>query len=272
MRNKEKISKHFLADKIPLILAAVLMLAVSMLPGMVLSMIIEPFYNETNAKTLVLLWCVSQIVVTVLILILFEKWFFPEYEGSMKMNGFSYGMKLTIPVFIFWAVWMTIKVITKQSVYYPPDLEAIIKGMRPGICEEIAFRGIAVALLLRKYRKPENIWVPVIFTSVFFGLTHFMNITEPGDFLPITVTSLFAIVYGIVLGIIYTFCGCVWPTVILHSLYDIALNCIENAESSVEWLVFVDVGGMTVLMILYLIYFLKTRVQAVSLWDTKWHN
>ena len=55
MKNKGKFSKHFLADKIPLILAAVLMIAVSMLPGMILSIIIEPFYNETNAKTLVLL-------------------------------------------------------------------------------------------------------------------------------------------------------------------------------------------------------------------------
>ena len=272
MKNKGKFSKHFLADKIPLILAAVLMIAVSMLPGMILSMIIEPFYNEANAKTLVLLWCISQIVVTVLIMILFEKWFVPEYEGSMKMKGFSYGMKLTIPVFIFWSVWMTIKVITKQSVCYPPDFEAIVKGMRPGICEEIAFRGIAVALLLRRYRKPENIWVPVIFTSVFFGITHFFNITEPDEILPIAVTSLFATVYGIVLGIIYTFSGCIWPTVILHSLYDIALNCIENAESSVEWLVFVDVGGMTLIMVLYLIYFLKKRKQSAALWNTKWHN
>ena len=106
----------------------------------------------------------------------------------------------------------------------------------------------------------------------FLGITHFFNITEPDEILPIAVTSLFATVYGIVLGIIYTFSGCIWPTVILHSLYDIALNCIENAESSVEWLVFVDVGGMTLIMVLYLIYFLKKRKQSAALWNTKWHN
>lgn len=264
--------KHFLADKIPLILAAVLMLAVSMLPGMVLSMIIEPFYNESNGLALQLLWCLGQIFVTVLILVLFERWFVPEYEGSMKLHGFSCGMKLALPVFIFWTVWMTVKVAAKQSVAYPLDFESIVKGMRPGICEEIAFRGIAVALLYRSYRKPENIWVPVIFTSVFFGITHLFNITGPDDILPFAVTSFFAIVFGIVLGVIYSFCGCIWPTVILHSVYDIALNCIENTKTSPDWLIFVDVGGITILMIFYLIYFLRKKDQVSSLWNSKWHN
>lgn len=64
MSDKPKFSKHFLADKIPLILAAVLMLAVSMLPSMGLELIIEPFYNESNGLALQMLWCIGQIIIT----------------------------------------------------------------------------------------------------------------------------------------------------------------------------------------------------------------
>ena len=49
MENKKKVSKHFLADRIPLILSAVLMLAGAFLPNMIISSIIEPFYNESKA-------------------------------------------------------------------------------------------------------------------------------------------------------------------------------------------------------------------------------
>ena len=73
MNDKPKYSKHFLADKIPLILAAVLMLAVSMLPSMGLELIIEPFYNKSNGLALQMLWCIGQIIITVLLMVLFEK-------------------------------------------------------------------------------------------------------------------------------------------------------------------------------------------------------
>lgn len=70
-------NKHFLADKFPLIVAAVLMLAVSMLPSMALSLVIEPFYNESNGLMLQMIWCIGQIIVTILLMVLFEKWFVP---------------------------------------------------------------------------------------------------------------------------------------------------------------------------------------------------
>lgn len=272
MNSKPKFYKHFLADKIPLITAAVLMMAVSLLPGILLSEILDKFYNESNASALTMLWCIGQILLTVLILILFEKWFSPEYEGSMKGDGFIYGIKLIIPVIIFWAAWMTIKCLTKNAVAYPVDLEAIIKGARPGICEEIAFRGIATALILRKYRKAENIWIPVVFPAVFFGLTHLANISGPDDILQFSVVSAFAIVFGIIFDIIFIRSGCLWPTVILHSLYDIALMCVVNTKESSDLLILVDVGGLTIIMIIYLIVFLRNKEQSAALWDTKWHN
>ena len=73
MNSKPKFYKHFLADKISLITAAVLMMAVSLLPGILLSEILDKFYIESNASALTMLWCIGQILLTVLILILFEK-------------------------------------------------------------------------------------------------------------------------------------------------------------------------------------------------------
>ena len=113
-----------------------------MLPSMALSLVIEPFYNESNGLMLQMIWCIGQIIVTILLMVLFEKWFVPEYEGSMQMKGLAYGLKLSLPVIIFYVIWTIVKILTKQVIYYPPDFEAIMKGMRPGISEEIAFRGM----------------------------------------------------------------------------------------------------------------------------------
>ena len=62
-------------------------------------------------------------------------------------------MKLSIPLIIFWMVWLSGKAALGFVDHYAPDLEAILKGFRPGVCEETIFRGIAVALLLKKIQK-----------------------------------------------------------------------------------------------------------------------
>lgn len=111
------------------------------------------------------------------------------------------GLKLFVPVIISWVVWRVAKAHMGFVKFYPWDFETIMKGIRPGVSEEVAFRGIAVALLLRLYRRKENIWIPVVFTAVFFGLTHFTNISDFEELKIIAVQAGYATVFGIVAGI-----------------------------------------------------------------------
>ena len=45
-----------------------------------------------------------------------------------------------------------------------------------------------------------------------------------------------------------------------------------NTKESSDLLILVDVGGLTIIMIIYLIVFLRNKEQSAALWDTKWHN
>ncbi len=47
---------------------------------------------------------------------------------------------------------------------------------------------------------------------------------------------------------------------------------MENTETALEKLVLVDVTGMTLMMIGFLIFLLRNKTKAVALWNTKWHN
>lgn len=264
--------KNLLADRIPLITAAVIMFVGPFVPNIIMGWITDPFYNGSNITAIQMVWCAGSILICFLWQYLFERWFRSEYKGSLTFQGFGYGMKLSIPLIIFWMVWLLGKAALGFVDHYAPDLEAILKGFRPGVCEETIFRGIAVALLLKKYRKKENIWVPVIFTSVFFGLTHFTNLDSMDELPWLTVTVAFAAVFGIVVGCIFTLSGSVWPTIIVHSLYDTALICMPVRESAPDWQYFIDFGGMVLLMIWLLIIFHKRREEASALWNTKWQE
>lgn len=272
METSKKFSKHYLADKVPLILSAVLMLAGAFLPNIIISSIIDPFYNESNGITLQILWCIGVVIISFLCLLLFDKWFSPEYESSMRSEGLAYGLKLLLPTIIFWTVWMTAKAVMKQAKFYPLDLEVIVKGLRPGVSEEIFFRAIGIALILRKYRKKENLWVPLVFTSLIFGLTHYTNVETLDELPMLTINALFATSFGVIFSVVFMMSGSIWPTIIVHSAYDIAVICMEYAEDSVDWLSHVDIAGTLLIMVCMIVLFHRNREKIAALWDTRWHN
>ena len=270
MESESKNSKRLLSDVVLFVFSALLMIFGPYIPGLIPSWIIEPLYNDSNGFTLQILWCVGSIIIALLLYFLFEKVFSRVYEGSHGLDGFGYGMKLLCPIIIFYALWMGIKTAMGQLSFSPLDFESIIKGLRPGVNEEILFRGIAVALLLRRFHSKKNIWIPVIFTSVVFGLTHYMNMISPDELPFLTVNAVFAAAFGMVFGIAFTLSGTIWPVLIVHSAYDIAVICSFSPDDAPDWLLFVDVGGVVLIMILLIFVFQKKRAEAAALWDRKW--
>jgi membrane protease YdiL (CAAX protease family) len=105
--------------------------------------------------------------------------------------------------------------------------------IRPGLWEEVAFRGVVVPLLSRKYKK----LCTILISGVIFGLAHAFNLIGVllvgGDY----ILTLFQVIYttliGFSMGYMYLKTKSLLPSIIYHYLIDtvglIFLNVdIEN--------------------------------------------
>jgi len=94
----------------------------------------------------------------------------------------------------------------------------------PGIWEEIAFRGVAIPMLTKKYR----VRTSLVISSVIFGLAHSFNIIGyliiGLDPLNILLSTAFQVTYttllGFAMGYMYIKTKSLLPSIILHFLID----------------------------------------------------
>ena len=77
-------------------------------------------------------------------------------------------MKLILPIVALIVAWKAFKILMGYETMYWNGFSAILQGMRPGINEEAGFRGVAVALAFRKYRRPGKISGFLQFLSALF--------------------------------------------------------------------------------------------------------
>ena len=95
-----------------------------------------------------------------------------------------------------------------------------------GVTEELLFRGIIAETLLRHFKASKaGVWKAVILSGILFGAAHSINMlgmpTESamlGVLVQMAVTSFM----GMVFAAIYFRSGCIWVTVFLHGLVDVA--------------------------------------------------
>lgn len=91
-----------------------------------------------------------------------------------------------------------------------------------GITEEFVFRGVIATLFLKKFgTEKKGIWEAVAVSGVLFGLAHVSNILE-GSLVGVLVQVVIASMLGMLLAAIYFRTGCIWVTVFLHALIDVA--------------------------------------------------
>ncbi len=285
MNSSVKTRKHILVDRIPIICAAVLILLAQFTPGILIADLVEKAYCAITHENLledyimvgkelpdILMnsFVIASIVYAFLMLIIFEWWFKPEYDGSLHIKGFGIGMKVAAPIMIFWVIWFIIQIVIGTSTVGALTLEGLLKGFRAGAVEEVAYRGIGVALLLRKFKSKDNILLPTIITAAVFGISHLVNIFSSGDVGEVLTQTIFAMVFGIISGLIFTYSGNIWPTIIFHSLYDTAVFVITGVGDGFSWTNIIDIIGPFVIMIFMLFMFRKDKDSLVKLWSEKW--
>ena len=233
-------------------LVLVLYVIFLLVPGIVLNILAMNNSNVANwfVNNIVNFWLINFALMVVLWLVIVpllklpdSKGSFKEYLNSINLNKFKPviktiglgiligGIILCFAVFtswleaksrggfqIFWGRLLVEKTIP-LNIYY---------ALTPGIWEEVAFRGVVFALLLKKYSQRKTI----IINGVMFGLFHLINLIslfflwgyETELILRFLYSTLFQVIYataiGILLAYLYSKTKSLISVIIIHYLID----------------------------------------------------
>ena len=92
-------------------------------------------------------------VFTGIFLLLYKKWFSPEFSGMLNGN-LSEGFFLLLPFVAYWAINLAYTFIFKRNTLAFHMSGSIIEtSIIAGVMEEFCFRGLIIATLLRQRRK-----------------------------------------------------------------------------------------------------------------------
>ncbi len=262
--------KHFLADKLPVFVATFLMYASINWMELAVALPMMPL-AEPLGDNFSVVYAIVRTAVSFLILFLFKLWFHPEYEGSVKISGLGYGLKLLIPYILIWAIWMPIQGLIGIAEYAIPNRDNILVSILSGIGEEEACRGLGCALILRSYKSEKNLFVGPLVSGVFFGVIHLTNLAVNDNKIDVLGQVLFASMIGVAFGCVFTLSGSILPTMIVHTVYDIACSANITSENSFNgWASMVDLIAALFVMVILLMTLYKKRTETAALWARKW--
>ncbi len=275
MKTEKKIFKHYIVDKVPFFVAIILSILGYFLPHILdstIAGILGPIgenllsYFVTN---------IIDILLSTVLLILFTRWFYPEFSGFFKSEKgeFNDAFKLSLPFFIFWIIWFSIELIVGFLKPEGNVVKCILSGLNAGFIEEVAFRGLPVTLLLRNINKKSRVFVAPLFIGICFGAMHLFNLTAGEDPIKVYVTVVFAVAAGIVFGVIYAITGNLWVIILAHAIYDTATFICDPVEmDGFPWSNVVDITIMIVLAIIYIVILTKKKDESYTLWRKKWNS
>jgi membrane protease YdiL (CAAX protease family) len=139
--------------------------------------------------------------------------------------------------------------------------------LRPGIWEEISFRGVILNLQLKKY-SPES---SIIINGILFGLFHYINLLGNPDLYSISMQVIYASCLGIAFAYIYVKTKSLLPCIIAHYLIDsvgqIFLRSIfTNYVNLTLYYVFgIGIVPMVLIIILTKLLFLNRDLEQLKL-------
>lgn len=87
-----------------------------------------------------------------------------------------------------------------------------------GFCEELLFRGLLMFALMDM---TNDLWLSVALSSVMFGVIH-------AAYGPLNVFATGAMGVVLALGVVYT--GSLWPSIVAHALYDMAVPFLSRMD------------------------------------------
>jgi membrane protease YdiL (CAAX protease family) len=102
-----------------------------------------------------------------------------------------------------------------------------VKGLSRGVWEEVFFRGIALAILMRMYSRRKA----VLWTNAIFALAH-LGITD------VTASAIVDVVSIFFMGLLFTYVvlktGSLLPAIVFHYVHDVFVLLVQNAPGASE--------------------------------------
>ena len=117
-----------------------------------------------------------------------------------------------------------IPLVTKTATFGRTDLWGVLllHVLFVGLLEELAFRGILLQLLLRRFGKTKKgIWQSVILSSVLFGLLHLTNLMEGADVLSTFMQVGYSMLTGTLCAVLFIGTGNIIYCIIFHSVFNL---------------------------------------------------
>jgi membrane protease YdiL (CAAX protease family) len=102
-----------------------------------------------------------------------------------------------------------------------------VKGLTRGVWEEVFFRGIMLAILMRTYTRRKA----VLWTTAVFALVH-LNVMDVSFAAVVDVVSIFFI--GLLLAYVVLKTGSLLPAIVFHYVHDVFVLLVQNAPGASE--------------------------------------
>lgn len=219
----------------------------------------------------------GSIVGSILALIIWFKFFSPEYKWKPEGGSWGKAFKLLIPLYIFWvALFGVFGYCVKGFPFGVLSISSFLTAIMAGAAEEVAFREVGISYLARQWKDESKIILMAIIPAVAFGLTHVTNLVESKDLSTTLIQTLLTLFMGTFLSAVYLRTGNIWPLILCHSLHDImTFSGGEKMEALgvqfPDWItVFLCVleGGLFICG-LYMLRKSK-RAEIIELWNKRW--
>jgi membrane protease YdiL (CAAX protease family) len=158
---------------------------------------------------------------------------------------------IVVLVFMLFSTFLTVvasqsgQVVFDPSLLIDPTQVNIYTSFTPGIWEEVAFRGIILVLLLKKYSKRTSI----ILNGIMFGLFHAVNYLivikdayffeaepAPGWYFAILFQIIYTTFFGIFLAYLFVKSNSLIPCIITHYLVDAFSTQVGSAINVNPWI------------------------------------
>ena len=273
MSKQKKIRQHRFVDRFPVLAAVVLPFVALVLLQALGSLISLPFgvipaLGKNSA--------IGYIICSLLVMWLFKRWFYPEFEGNLRGGRPGLGFRLGLFILIAWAL-VPVNMIRHPENYAVPTLATLSIALMAGFAEETAFRGLSLSYLMRQWKDEKKLLTALLFTSALFGLVHLGNLFSGANVVLTLLQLISTFAAGLFLGAVYLRSGNLWPSIVLHTLHDIvSLLDVSSISGGVmtgnlrlvdllDLLLSVILGGIG----LWLIRPAK-RGEILAVWREKW--
>ncbi|TFG06559.1 MAG: CPBP family intramembrane metalloprotease [Promethearchaeota archaeon] len=125
--------------------------------------------------------------------------------------------------------------------------------LRPGIWEEIAFRGIILTMLLKKYSKR----TAIIIDGILFGFTHLFNFLFGADLIATLIQVVYATILGFFLAFMYIKTESIVSCILTHYLIDVFGQIFIISSMNIIMLLIVLVGFVVCIPVIINSYIVK---------------